>query len=430
MAKKRVVSIVIIVVIAVFITGAVISKKRKHYVEIEAKDVKTTDLSREVSANGEIRSLEHVKVVSKTGGTIARIFVKEGEYVKKNKLLVLIDSEKILVQRQSAVSALESAKKAVKSELLNLRAGYIQAKTDYEQAKRNLKNTEEMYKIGSASDQQLSSAKDSYEIAKEKYISSVQRLNLREGRGIDDPVDISSSIDKKIVAGSIEVKHAEANLNAVDTDLKNCSIKAAISGVITELPIEQGDIIAPGSEVARIQNPDKLEVTVNIDEVDIGYVKIGQKAKIESDAFIDHTLYGKVFYIAPVIKRVGDSRVCEIKINLNDPEKYAKIGASSSIYITVEKRSNVPAIGIDQYIFEKNKKYAYKLIKLKDSTDLYKIVKTEIKTGIIGIEKVEILSGLKEGDKIAAGDLKSLSDGQTVKLKEKKKKKDKNDKAS
>ncbi len=426
MTRKRIGFLVVIVLIGLSVVGAIMSKRKKHYPTVNFTRVESANLSREVSANGEIRSKRRAVVVAKVNGTVSKVFVKEGSFVRKGDTLVILDKEKLSIKKRQALSALESARNSVKEELLNLRVAFKQAKANLEQAKRNLKSIEALYKIQSASDEQLADAEDKYEIAQDNYLSALQRLNLREGREINDSRNTPPPSDKEIIENSTEVRHAIDTLNAIEDDLRNCTIKSPIDGVVTTLKVEEGAVVGMGSPVAEVQNTRDLEVVVNIDEVDIGYVRLGQKVRIESDTFIDSTLTGKVSYIAPVIRNVGDSRVCEVDIDINDPKGLAKVGASCSIYITVEKKNNVPSIGIDQYFLEKNKKFVYKLARpgdLKKSTyeNLYKLVKTEIKTGIMGVEKVEVVSGLRIGDMVLRGNLKLFHDGEVVEVKEKEK---------
>ncbi len=426
MTRKRIGFLVVMVLIGLSVVGAIMSKRKKHYPTVNFTRVESANLSREVSANGEIRSKRRAVVVAKVNGTVSKVFVKEGSFVRKGDTLVILDKEKLSIKKRQALSALESARNSVKEELLNLRVAFKQAKANLEQAKRNLKSIEALYKIQSASDEQLADAKDKYEIAQDNYLSALQRLNLREGREINDSRNTPPPSDKEIIENSTEVRHAIDTLNAIEDDLRNCTIKSPIDGVVTTLKVEEGAVVGMGSPVAEVQNTRDLEVVVNIDEVDIGYVRLGQKVRIESDTFIDSTLTGKVSYIAPVIRNVGDSRVCEVDIDINDPKGLAKVGASCSIYITVEKKNNVPSIGIDQYFLEKNKKFVYKLARpgdLKKSTyeNLYKLVKTEIKTGIMGVEKVEVVSGLRIGDMVLRGNLKLFHDGEVVEVKEKEK---------
>ncbi len=426
MTKKRIGFFIVVILIGLTVVGAVISKRKKHYPVVNFTRVERANLSREVSANGEIRSKKRAVVVAKVNGTVDRVFVKEGDFVHRGDTLVTLDKEKLLIKKRQALSAVESARNSVKEELLNLRVAFKQAKSNLEQAKRNLESVEALYKIQSASDEQLADAKDKYEIARDSYISALQRLNLREGRSIDDSRRTPPPGDKQIIENSTEVRRAIDNLNSIEDDLRNCTIKSPINGVVTALKVEQGAVVGIGSPVAEVQNTKDLEVVVNIDEVDIGYVRMGQMARIESDTFIDSTLTGKVSYIAPVIRSTGDSRVCEVRIDIKDTRGLAKVGASCSIYITVEKKNNVPSIGIDQYFMEKNKKFVYKLVKsgdlkTKNSRKLYKLVKTEIKTGIMGVERVEVVSGLKIDDMVLRGNLRLFHDGEIVEVKEEKK---------
>ncbi len=427
MTKKRIGFFVVLILIVLMVVGGIISKRKKHYPIVDFTRVATANLSREVSANGEIRSKKRAVVVAKVSGTVSRVLVKEGSVVRKGDILVLLDKEKLLIRKRQALSSLRSARNSVKEELLNLRVAFRQAKANLEQAKRNYESVKALYKIQSASDEQLADARDRYEIARDSYISALQRLNLREGRSINDSRKTPPPSDAEIIENSSEVRHAIDNLNSIEEDLKNCTIKSPISGVVTRLKVEEGIVVGVGSSVAVVQDTRDLEVVVNIDEVDIGYVGLNQRVRIESDTFINSALTGRVSYIAPVIRNIGDSRVCEVHVDIDDPKGLAKVGASCSIYITVEKKSNVPAIGIDQYFLEKNKKFVYRLVKMKNSDSsmsegLYKLVKTGIKTGIMGVEKIEVISGLKVGDMILRGNLKLFHDGELVRVKEKKKK--------
>jgi HlyD family secretion protein len=415
--KARIIIPIIIIFIVIITLVGIFTRGGSALREVEANTVETATLEREVSANGQIDAQESTKVLAQISGTVDRVLVSVGEEVKNNQLLAVLDKRKILIQQKSALTALESARKQVMRELITLRTSYNNAKTTYEQTLRSYENTKDLYSIGSVNEEDLALAEDNLVIAQESLSSALKQLNFREGRPSDDPRETAPVDDETIIENSIEVRQAKDQIDSINNDLLDCDIHASLGGIITAFNIEQGSVVGPGSELAVIHNQEQKEAIVNIDEVDIGFIEIGQVARIESDAFLNHTLSGKVSEIAPIIQRIGDARVCEIKISLQDPQKVAKIGASCSIYITVEKKENVPAIPIESYLQEENSKYVFLLTMSDEKQQTYQAKKIEIQTGIVGIELVEVVSGIKAGDIILKNNLKQFTDGVKVKIK-------------
>ena len=194
-------------------------------------------------------------------------------------------------------------------------------------------------------------------LAEETLESARQRLNFREGRSLDDPRTSPYLPDDRIVETSPEVRRAAIDRDNITRSLSDYRITAGFGGTVTQLPIEEGGLVSPGTLVARIENSEALEVTVNIDEVDLSYISLGQDVKIISDSFIGNELAGRVSEIAPIIQKVGDSRICDITVDiLENPGGIARIGASASVFILVEEKTQVPAIPVEAYFFEEGKK--------------------------------------------------------------------------
>jgi multidrug resistance efflux pump len=384
--------------------------------EIEAYTVTAGTVEREVSANGVIGARDAETLVSQASGAVVKLPVKKGDAVVPGQLIALLDRERILAQEKEAAAALAAARRGVRVDLLRLRTSYVQAKAEWEQADRDYATAKELADSGSVSEAELTRAADRRTVAANGLTAARQSLNLREGRPKDDPQTAAAPPDDRIVEESEEVRQAVAQLEAADSALRQTEIRCTIAGVVTELPVEAGSVVAPGVKVAVVADPRRLEVTSNIDEVDIGYVSAGQQARIESDVFLDRQLSGRVTEIAPSIARVGDARVCEITVGFDDPGRLAKIGASCSIYITVARRENVPVLPLELYLQEGKKKYVFKLVKEGAVPGEYALRKTEIETGVLGLDKIEVVRGLGLGDRIARGQLKSFRDGQKVKV--------------
>ena len=414
--KKKIIYIIVILLIVTLITVSVISRNRSKPIKVTSHTIAAEDFTREISSNGEIAAKTSARIVSPVSGTVSAIYVETGDKVNKGEILLSLDKKDLALRRKNLIAGLETTRMMIRAELLSLRTAYTQALTGYEQAERDYNRTTELQKIGSASDEELRLKTDSFTIAGKQLTAALQRVNFKEGRALNDPRMTESISDDKIVERSAEVQQALSDLDSLDATIEDFSFISPINGVVTEIIIEEGSVLGPGTTAVIIHDLNNLEIITNIDEVDLSYLQPGQKSRIESDSFIGKELTGTVSKIAPIIKKIGDSRVCEIRLDLDaDPEKIARAGASCSIFITVDKKYAVPAIPVEAYFTEDGEKYVY-LLKQGEYKDVFTIVKQQVETGILGIESVEIVEGLHIGDMIAVSNTDGILEGDEVEL--------------
>jgi HlyD family secretion protein len=416
MKKRPIIIVMTILLIGGFVTAGVVSKNRTKLTKVPAVQVAAEEFKREISANGEIVAAESARILSLVSGRIDAVYVETGDRVVQGDLLVKVDDEDVKLQYQQALASLEATRRQIREELLNLRSAYTQAISSYRQADRDLKRIKELHKIGSASDEELRLKEDAFYLADQNLESALQRINFREGRELDDPRSEGALSDKAIVENSTEVKQALLSVRTLASTLEDYRFRSSISGLVTALSAEEGGILSPGAPVGTIHNTDNLEVLSRIDEVDLSYVKTGQDVRIESDSFISKELTGRVKKIDPVIQRIGDSRVCEIRVSITgDEEQLAIIGAGCSIFILVEKKQDVPSIPVEAYRIEKGEQFVF-LLEESELPGVYTTRKQLIKTGIIGIDTVEVTEGLEVGNLIAASNLTTLLDEMEVEI--------------
>ncbi len=200
-----------------------------------------------------------------------------------------------------------------------------------------------------------------------------------------------------------------------DSDILEYTVLSPQDGVVTFIGAEEGGLASAGEFLFEVQNPERLEITADIDEVDLSYIQNGQRVKIISDSFIGKELQGNVESIEPVIRQKGDNRVCTIHISISeDKDRLARIGASCSIFITVETKDDVPSIPVESFFTEDGKKMVF-LLKGTGIPDVYTLEKRKIETGILGIENVEVVDGLTAGDKILSSGFELYEEGEEVK---------------
>ena len=381
---------------------------------VSAYIVEQSALSREISATGEIKANKNYKVISRIPSYVASVNKKEGDSVKKGNLLILLETENFKNDYKNALLELENIKQNVEKEILALRYDYQQAKYDHEDKVREFKRIEALKEINSVSNVEYIKAKQNLDSAINNLEIVLKKLNMREGTEINAARTAEPLPIPLIVKASIEMKSAENRLVSTKQRLDSCTISAPIGGVIKNIHVEVGDKTADGALLVEIFDNSNLIAEVDIDEIDIGYVELGQVVKIESDTFKDNVFEGEVAYIAPVIKTKKNKRICEVKIKLKNYNNLVKVGASCTVFITIFKENSTPVIPISSYRMEDEKNYVYYL--QNSGNDFYSIIKREIIIGLVEFNRVEIKTGLKVGDLIARENLKYLKNGQKVKI--------------
>lgn len=412
--KKKLIYIIVGALIVVSVGAGIIGKNMNRLKKVQVYTVDAEDFRHEVSSNGEIISRDSNRMFSTVSGKVERVIHEAGESVSAGDMIVSLDMSDMELRRENLISTLETTRTMVRKELLSLRSAYMQAVTAYEQAERDYLRSQDLHDKEYASEVELQAKRDAFHIANDSLTSAMQQLRFREGRDPEETVT-DSRTDDQIVEDSPEVKQALLNLRSHESDMEDFLFRASIDGIITSLPVNEGDVVSPGTLIASVHNTNALQVSSNIDEVDLSYIALGQAVKIESDSFIGKELKGRVTYIAPIIQKIGDSRVCSIKVDiLENPDKIARIGASCSIFITVEDRIARPAIPVESYFIEDDSKYVFLLEQDKFDANRFLVKKQEIETGILGIETVEVLSGIEIGQFILNSDRAGIMDGDEV----------------
>lgn len=423
--KKRTIVIPVVILIVVGVVGwRLLASQTDAVPTVPVATVATTHLTKEVIATGSISSAIQTSVTAQASGRIEYLAVDEGDLVQSGTVIATLEDDAIRLRERSAAYGIESAQRSVREQLMTLRSQYDDTQDTLRRARRAFQRAEELHAIGSASDETLRTAREDLQAAERAFSTIRERLNHREGRPLDDPRDEPFRTDEEIIADSIEVKQARASLDGIREELEGYTIRSRIRGTITSLSVDEGQPVSAGTQIAMVHDRETLEVVSPIDEVDLGYVEVGQPVRIESDSFIGRSLEGTVDRIAPIIQHTGDARVCDVTIGFEDPERIARVGASCTIYVTVRDMPEAPSIPIQAYFLDSGKKFVYVPVPAaadtgadpadQDAAPVYVLEKREVTIGIIGLDTVEVVSGLELGETVVAADVREFHEGQRV----------------
>lgn len=419
--KRKVVVAVAGAVVLAALVGINFGAKRGKGTEVEVAAVTRRDVSKVVTASGEIQPKRRVNVSATTIGKVTRLAVVEGQRVQKGDFLLEIDA----APYESAVEQLAAAVRGAEASLQLEEASLRKAQDDYERAVQ-------LSEKGFMSETEFKDVKSTLDIARARTKATAEML-----------------------------AQSEANLKKARHDLRQVRIEAEMSGVITTLNVEAGEsaimgtINNPGTVLLTIADLSEMEAEVRVDETEVVMVYTGQTAKVRLDAQPDTTFRGVVTEVGNSAMRaqmgMGQESVdFKVVIAIQDSIPNIRPGLSASVDIAVAEEKRVLAVPIqcltvrdperlarERRRGERKKKGASADTAAADTAssdsdakprDIEGVFVVEkgvahfrpVRVGIAGQSHFVVLSGLAEGEEIVAGPFKTISDlrdGEPVKIK-------------
>jgi len=386
-----------LVVIAA-VTGAAMRGHGGKAAEVQTAKVERKKIVQKVSATGKIQPKTQVEISADVSAKILKLPVVEGQTVKKGQFLVGLDRERYL-------AAVESAEASVSS-----------AEANAALVRENMSRTENEFKR-----------------SKQLLAGGLESQASFEAKQAEYQVEVA-----RHKSANDQVQQAKAALKQARDDLSKTTIYAPMSGTISALNKEQGEI-ALGSQFQKdviliVADLSVMEAQVNVDENDVMSVAVGQPAEIEVDALPGKSLKGVVSEIASSARSAGagttDQKTeFEIKVTIVDPPRTLRPGMTASADIvthTNDRALSVPLQSVavrtvDQLSVKgKKRKVAeaaetgYKadkdgFVEIVFCIEQGKAVAKQVKTGIQSDDLIEIVEGLKEGDEIVTGSYRAIS---------------------
>ncbi len=309
--------------------------------KVNTMTVKKGNLLVSVSGSGTVNpvNVESIRVLD--AGQIKDVLVNQGDKVKKGQIIVTFSGN--------------DNSDSIQQEELNLEKNQI----DLKSAEKNLRN------------QSLESDVDTLK-------ANIQKLQ-------------------------ISIKQSQIKIhNYQEDEIPPNPIVSPIDGYLSTLSVDSGQQINNGSTIGTVTDYSDLEVTIQVDELDITKIKKGQTAQVTLDAFPNQLFTGTVTDIGEEGQSQNGVSVYDVTIHLKDP-KNIKIGMTAETVIKVAEKNNVLVVPIEAVEQMRNKSFV--LISTDSGTQ-----RTPVEVGLHNENFIEITSGLKEEDQIV---LPSSSQSQT-----------------
>ena len=237
---------------------------------------------------------------------------------------------------------------------------------------------------------------------------TVTAINVPEGGAVnkDDIVLQISGEDltEAIQSAAESLRSAELNMDNLQEAMNNYTITSPISGTIIEKNAKAGDALTAGADLCTIYDLSYLEMTLNVDELEILSIKEGQTVTITADAISDRTFTGVVTSVSAAGTTTGGTTTYPVTIRIDDTGDLLP-GMNATAEIEVSSASNALAVPNGSVVrgnyvlVTKDSPSAANAVQDMTAPDGYVYVK--ITTGTSDNDSIEVTGGLQEGDTIA-----------------------------
>jgi HlyD family secretion protein len=445
--RKKFFLIAAVVVLLLAIVGFSVQQSRKGVIVVQTGKVNRQDLTSMVTASGEIKPKVYVNVGANAMGKITHLYVKEGDVVKRGQVLATLDS----IQSAADVAAMQSTLNASKTDALAAQAAVNTAVADLNQSQAEYERAKLDYERNKALYEQQLIAKSDFDSKKAAFGTSTAQVEQAKAKLAQAKANNDSA--------EVHISQNAATLRRVSDVLSKTEYEAPFDGVITNLPVREGETVvmgiqnAPGSTLMTIADTSIITAEVKVDESDIVNVQSGQPAEVTVDAFPNQKFKGVVTEIGrnAVLRSTGvstaqtttsgqEAKDFKVVVALQNPPPNLLPGLSATARITTAKRSSVLSIPIQALTIRargdltpenKDKPDAVQASTTAGADQKQEIqgvfiirnkkdaVFVPVTTGISGTTDIEVNSGLKEGDEIVTGSykvLRTLRNGANIKV--------------
>jgi len=195
----------------------------------------------------------------------------------------------------------------------------------------------------------------------------------------------------------------------VGLKFEKAPVESPLSGVVGRVYVDIGSSVTPQTAVALVSDMDNAEINLDIPEVYIPKVSLGQEANITVDAYPNVKFTGKVTKISPVVDLA--TRTAPLEIMIENKDHRLQSGMFADVKLNIEEKKQVPVILKESVIGKEPDTYVYAV---RDG----KAVLTKVKLGIRQGPFYEVIEGLKEGDRVVIMGQQKLRDGSSVEAEE------------
>lgn len=390
-------AIVIVAIAAFFLTRGDETQK----ISFDTAVVDKANIQNSVTATGTIEAVTTVTVGTQVSGIVNHLYVDYNSVVKKGQVIAELDKTNLLSQLYSTKAALASAKANVASaqdNVLKAQADLRSAEANIGYQRANFNRYTTLYKKGLISATEYENARLTYQQAEASVAAYHQQV---------------AQARSQVVTARQQVAQSQEQVNQAQTNLGYATITSPIDGVVISKSVEEGQTVAASFSTPELftiaKDLTNMRVIANVDEADIGDVKVGERVAFTVDAYPDDTFHGKVTQVRQKATTTNNVVTYEVVISANNADLKLKPGLTASVTIYTQERAGVVSIPSKALRFTPTKETVGKEYIIQDVANAKNKVWTlegnvlkahSVNIGMTDGNHTEVLSGIAKGKKV------------------------------
>ncbi|MGA9341022.1 MAG: HlyD family efflux transporter periplasmic adaptor subunit [Rhodanobacteraceae bacterium] len=362
--------------------------------------VKRGELLREVRGPGTLVPKEIRWIAAETDARVDRILVRPGAKVEPDTVILELSNPTVqdhLLTAKAAVTAgeadLTAKKLELKSHLLDEQSAHAQANSDYEAARMQAQAEKSVAAKGIIPRVQY-----------EKSLIALKQLQYRVDIEKQRVAEFSNSISAQTAAEQARLNQLVGARDLAQRQADALKVRAGIAGVLQQVPVEEGQQVTAGTNLARVARPDSLRAELRIAETQAKDVVIGQKVKVDTrNGIID----GKVTRVDPAVQN-GTVEVDVDLIGKLPPGARPDLSVDGTIEI--ERLPDVLYVGRPAFGQPDSEVRLFRIGEDGIAT------RVPVRLGKSSVNLIEIKQGLKAGDRVVLSDTSAYDQYDRIKL--------------
>jgi len=359
-----------------------------------------------IATNGKIEPVLNFEAHAPVATSVRQVLVKEGDFVKKGRLLVVLDDADARAQSARAQTQLKAAladvsaveRGGTQEEVLNLDAQMVKAQADRDAAQRNLEALKRLQQQGSASLGEVRAAESALAQAE----AQLNLVKQKQTRRYSKP---------EVARVEAQRQEAQAAYDAAQSILAKSNVRAPFDGVVYSLPVKQGGFVSGGDLLLQIADLRQVQVRAFVDEPDVGKLAPGNPLEITWDAVPGRVWQGSVNDVPSTVKLRGSRNVGETTCILENKDLKLLPNINVGVTIVTAQRENALVVPREAVRMDDSRPYVLQVVGNE-------LKRRDVETALSNLTQSEITRGLAPKDMVAISSLngKPIGDGTQVKF--------------
>ena len=390
---------------AVIVLAAFVSR-RDDAIGVRTAVVVQSSIRSLVSTNGKIEPVNNFEAHAPAATSIRRVFVKEGDSVKKGQLLLVLDDADARAQAARAQTQLKTAQASLSAaerggtqeEVLDLEAQLVKARNDRDSAQHNLDALKKLEPQGAASAGEVRVAQDALAGADAQLNFLQQKQTKRYSNAELARVDAQRT-------------EAQATYDAAQDVLAKSNVRAPFDGIVYSLPAKQGGFVAAGDLLLQLADLRKVIVRAFVDEPDVGRLVPGDAIDVTWDAVPGRVWHAILTAVPSTVRLHGSRNVGETTSVADNADLKLLPNINVGVTIVIAEHDNVLVLPREAVRMDDSKPYVLQV-------NGHELKRRDVETSLSNLTEVEIKRGLSAKDVVAISSWngKPIGDGTQVKF--------------